>query len=385
MPSFEWPARIPPSLPSSTKPLSCFHSPNASPGVSRAVLLGTFAVACLSAATAPAAAAAPLNVYSIGNSLTVDLRANGGVEFLSRNEARPISHDYHPRCGSSLTGIVANITQTCVPSFAFGTFSEAFSPAAPWSIDVVTLQPFYGPTIRQEVAAARSLIETIRASDAGRDSRILIYATWPSQSDGPLLQAWAREDITLDSPFRPSRKSYDLFLDAVQEFEPNAALVPAGHAWVAVAEELTSRGAFNGISAITDLYRDDIHASNLGRYVAGLAAYATIYEKSPVGVGSGWMYSINGYGPAPQSNDLSRLQEATYRTVQAVPEPGFASVLCATAALALALRSLRKRNSLIFRVHPGFPWVVWAVQRPVTPGGLDCVRRRSLSASSRTA
>lgn len=301
--------------------MSCFHSPNASPGLSLAGLLGTVAVAVLSAATSRLAAAAPLNVYSIGNSLTVDLRASSGVEDLSRNEARPISHDYHPRCGSSLTGIVANITQTCVPSFAFGTFSEAFSPAAPWTIDVVTLQPFYGPTIRQEVAAARSLIETIRASDAGRASRILIYATWPSQSDGPLLQAWAREDITLDSPFRPSRKSYDLFLDAVQEFEPNAALVPAGHAWVAVAEELTSQSVFNGISASTDLYRDDIHASNLGRYVAGLAAYATIYDKSPVGVGSSWMYSINGYGTAPDPTDLPKLQDVVALTFQTVPEP----------------------------------------------------------------
>jgi hypothetical protein len=34
-------------------------------------------------------------------------------------------------------------------------------------------------------------------------------------------------------------------------------------------------------------------------------------------------------------------------------------------------------------VHPGFPWVIRAVQRPVTPGGRNCVRRRSLPASSR--
>ena len=317
----EWPAHRPPCLPSSATSLHCVRSPSALPGATRLVLLGTLAVSCLSAALARSAAGAPLNVYSIGNSLTVDLRASGGVEFFSRNEPRPISHDYHARCGSSLTGIVANITETCVASFAFGTFSEAFSPAASWTIDAVTLQPFYGPTIRQEVAAARSLIETIRASDAGRNSRILIYATWPSQSDGPLLQAWAREDITLDSPFRPSRKSYDLFLDAVQEFEPNAALVPAGHAWVAVAEELASPDAFNGISGSTDLYRDDIHASNLGRYVAGLAAYATIYEKSPVGVGSAWMYSINGFGTAPQPTDLPTLQDVVALTVQTVPEP----------------------------------------------------------------
>ncbi|MFM7137611.1 MAG: hypothetical protein ACKO1M_11165 [Planctomycetota bacterium] len=309
-----------------------------------ALLVSILALAGISGVTARLVVAAPLSVYSIGNSLTVDLRASGGVEYLSLSEARPISHDYHPRCGSSLAGIVANITQTCVPSFALGKFSEAFSPAASHTIDVVTLQPFYGATIRQEVAAARSLIEAIRASDAGRDARIFVYATWPSQSDGPLLQAWAREDITLDSPFRPSRKSYDLFLDAVHEFEPSAALVPAGHAWVAVAEELAQQGAFNGISGVADLYRDDIHASNLGRYVAGLTAYSTIYDKSPVGVGSAWMYSINGYGTAPQTNDLSTLQEVTWQTVQAVPEPGFATEIGLIAAIILVAGFRRIRR-----------------------------------------
>ena len=90
--------------------------------------------------------AAPLNVYSIGNSLTVDLRASGGVEALSSAEVRPVVHDYHVRCGSSLSGIVANITQTCIPPLAFGSITEAFAADATSPIDVVTLQPFYGVT-----------------------------------------------------------------------------------------------------------------------------------------------------------------------------------------------------------------------------------------------
>lgn len=130
--------------------------------------------------------AAPLNVYSIGNSLTADLRAASGVEFLSSAEGRPVVHDYHVRCGSSLSGIVANITQTCIPPLTFGTLTEAFAADATSPIDVVALQPFYGATIREEVAAARTIIDTVRASDAGRDARILVYATWPAQADGPL-------------------------------------------------------------------------------------------------------------------------------------------------------------------------------------------------------
>lgn len=265
--------------------------------------------------------AAPLNVYSIGNSLTADLRASGGVEFLSSAEGRPVVHDYHVRCGSSLSGIVANIAQTCVAPLAFGTLTEAFAADATLPIDVVTLQPFYGATIRQEVAAARTIIDTIRASDAGRDARILVYATWPTQADGPLHQAWASEDASLDSPFRPSRKSYEIFLDAIRQFEPTASLIPAGHAWVAIAEASATPGSFAGVYGVTDLYRDDVHASNLGRYVAGLATYASLYGKSPEGLGTAWMYSISGYGTAPDPTDLPRLQDVVAMTVQTVPEP----------------------------------------------------------------
>jgi hypothetical protein len=225
------------------------------------------------------------------------------------------------RCGSSLSGIVANITQTCVGPLAFGTLTEAFATDATSPIDVVTLQPFYGATIRQEVAAARTIIDTIRASDAGRDARILVYATWPAQADGPLHQAWASQEASLDSSFRPSRKAYEIFVDALRQFEPTASLIPAGHAWVAVAEASATPDSFAGVNGGTDLYRDDVHASNLGRYVAGLATYASLYGKSPEGLGSAWMYSINGYGTAPQPTDLPKLQEVVALTVQTVPEP----------------------------------------------------------------
>ena len=287
--------------------------------------------------------AAPLNVYSIGNSLTADLRAAGGIEFLSSAETRPMVHDYHVRCGSSLSGIVANITQTCIPPLAFGTLTEAFAADATSPIDVVTLQPFYGATIRQEVAAARTIIDTVRASDAGRDARILVYATWPAQADGPLHQAWASQDASLDSLFRPSRKSYEIFLDAVRQFEPAASLIPAGHAWVAIAEASATPGSFSGVNGVTDLYRDDVHASNLGRYAAGLATYASLYGKSPEGLGSAWMYSLNGYGTAPQPTDLLKLQEVVALTVQTVPEPS--PLLAALMVLAGVITAMRRASS----------------------------------------
>lgn len=267
--------------------------------------------------------AAPFNIYSVGNSLTADLRASGGVELLSQAAGRQVVHDYHVRCGSSLTGIVANMMHTCVPSLSFGNLNEAFASEAPWIIDAVTLQPFYGATIRQEAAAARTILEAIRGSDAGRNSRILVYATWPSTSHGSIGETWADADVSLDSQFVPSQRAYEIFLAAIREFEPNASLIPAGHAWVTIAEASDTLGVFAGVSGSSDLYRDSIHASNLGRYVAGLVTYSSIFGEPAPSVTIPWQYGLNGYGTAPVTTDLSKLENITWQTVQTVPEPRF--------------------------------------------------------------
>jgi len=267
--------------------------------------------------------AAPFNIYSVGNSLTVDLRASGGVELLSQAAGRQVVHDYHVRCGSSLNGIVANMMDTCLPSLSFGNLTAAFASEVPWTIDVVTLQPFYADSIRQEVAAARTILQAIRGSNAGRNSRILVYATWPSTLNGPIGETWANANVSLDSPFVPSQRAYEIFLAAIREFEPNASLIPAGHAWVTIAEASETLGAFAGVSGSSDLYRDSIHASNLGRYVAGLVTYSAIFGEPSSSATIPWQYSINGYGTAPVTTDLSKLEDITWQTVQTVPEPRF--------------------------------------------------------------
>ena len=280
----------------------------------------------------------PLRLYSVGNSLTVDLRASGGVEALSAREPHSILHDYHVRCGSSLTAIVQDIQTTCVASLRFGNFSQVFSSSATTRMDVVTLQPFYGATIRQEIMAANTLLATIRGSPAGRNSRIMIYATWPSQSDGPLADAWARQDLTLDSQFRPSRLAYELLLSSLLQSEPAVELIPAGHAWVEIAEQSSNVGTFAGVPGASALYRDAIHASNLGRYVAGLATYSALFKKSPEGLGAGWMYDLNGYETAPQAADLQALQRATWGTTVTVPEPSPLGLILACVAVLIAWR-----------------------------------------------
>jgi hypothetical protein len=83
----------------------------------------------------------------------------------------------------------------------------------------------------------------------------LVYATWPAQANGALHQAWASQDASLDSPFRPSHNSYDIFLDAVRQYEPAASIIPAGHASVAIVEASATSGSFADVNGGPVLYR----------------------------------------------------------------------------------------------------------------------------------
>lgn len=224
-----------------------------------------------------------VNVYSVGNSLTVDLRSNGGVELLSSREASPILHDYHVKCGSSLTSILANPDTTCVPPLGWGTDSDAFKTR----LDLVTLQPFQGATIRQEAQSISNLISQLRGNSINSNTRVLIYATAPYQSEGSFLQSWNRQGLTLDSLFVSSKQTFDLILDEVRLQHSEVQILPAVHIMAALAQKIQDTpNSIPGLGAPSDFYRDDIHASNLGRFVEGLALYSSVYGKTTEGLPS---------------------------------------------------------------------------------------------------
>lgn len=303
---------------------------------------------CIVAASCAAGFAAPLNVYSIGNSLTGDLWANNGFEALAQNESRPIRHGFHMKCGSSLTSIVNNPDTTCIDPPRFGTMTQVFSSTATTVIDVVTLQPFYGATIQEEVDAAASIIQMVRSSPAGANSRIMVYATWGTQASGPYTTVWNGAAPTLQSFFSPTEAAYRLFLGELAAIEPEIELIPAGHVFNAIATSLADApGTFTGISSTGDLYRDDIHASNLGQYVTGITAYATIYDKSPAGLGDFWMYNLQsqGYGVGVHEDDRLALQDLSWSVVAAVPEPdGLWMTMPATLLFVVGYRKARRRS-----------------------------------------
>ena len=302
-----------------------------------------------------------VNLYSVGNSLTVDLRANSGLEVLSSGQSNPVLHDYHVKCGSSLTGILATPETFCVPSLRWGQLNQAFATNAPTRFNAVTLQPFYGNTIRGEVNAANSLIGMIRANPLNSDTRIMVYATWAMQSDGPFLSRWNQTGLTLDSPFVPSAQSYQLFMNELRLTVPSAEIIPVGHVMAEIAQRLAvNPNAIPGFGSTSDFYRDDIHASNATSYIAGVTAFATIYNKSPVGLGTSGVYELNGYGTSLSPEGRAAVQSITWEVTQgftAVPEPTSIALL-ATVIVISGLGQFFLRTSQRLKTHAKSPDMV---------------------------
>jgi len=305
---------------------------------------------CLVAFSAGNAKSDFLNVYGVGNSLTFDMRSTGGLEILSvqANVSKPINYDYHILCGQSLTAILNNPGDTCVPSSNFGQYSQAFATV---KLDVVTLQPFYGNTIREEVQSAKAMVQQLRMNPLNLDTRILVFAAWNRQDDGDFLQVWNRTDLNVDSTFVPSAQAYDIFLSELRTTVPDAELLPVGHVFASIARQIQSNSTAVGeIDEVADLYRDNIHASNAGRYIASITALSQIYGQSMLGLGTSPNYATPNNGLILSEEGRSAVQQASWNVVQglsAVPEPSPNLVLILACGVVFVgyMRTSRKSNS----------------------------------------
>jgi hypothetical protein len=316
----------------------------------RTFFVRSIQIVVLFAALVGSARGGVTTLYSVGNSLTVDLSGNSGLEALAYYESSPLHFDYHVKCGTSLSSIVANPTVHCVQALRFGQLQTAFAPNGTTRFDAVSLQPFYGNTIREEVEAAKTLVSMLRSNPLNADTRVLIYAAWNLQTDGPFLQAWNQTGQTLDSPFIPSANTYQIFLDELRKTVPTADLLPVGHVLAELAKQMeTNPGSVSGLSGPQDFYRDNIHASNATRYIAGVTAYSMMYGKSPVGLADSWVYNLNGYGTALNADSRATVQQVAWNVVQnvtSVPDPiSTASILVGGVCLWLHRRRYRTSSA----------------------------------------
>lgn len=274
------------------------------------------------------AEAAFVNIYSIGNSLTVDLAA-GPLEALTASDPNPFQVGYHVKCGENLQSIIADPSVFCLPTLRFGQYPTALSTT---QFDAITIQPSGGSmttptTVRQELIAARQIINDLRANPNNSNTRVLIYATWSENSTGSTFaNTWKSTGANLDSPFVQTEEIYDLFMNELRITTPEAEIIPVGHVYYDLISKI-DQGMLPGIASINDFYRDVIHASSAGRYTAAVTAYATLLNKSPEGLGYPDFFTNPAFSVGPFMTDASArsiAQATAWETVQrfsTIPEP----------------------------------------------------------------
>lgn len=222
-----------------------------------------------------------ISVYQIGNSLTNDAR-KGGIDVLAA-AAGYTDHvqAWHIRCGSSLRAIWNNPTETCVAPTAYGLFGDAL---AGYSWDAVTLQPHHESTLGMDRYYASQFIDLTPAT-----TKIYVYATWPRISLGDYATVWQTETTDDDAQVMVAARSYFHHLaDALRADHPDREIfvIPVGEVFYEVEQRLASGAlVIDGVTGAHDLYRDNVHATDLGRYLAALTHYAVLYGESPVNLG----------------------------------------------------------------------------------------------------
>ncbi len=283
-----------------------------------------------------------VTLYGLGNSLTNTFNPDrltslssgpNGLEFV-----------YHIRGNTSITQFLS--TPLLPDDFvtSYGSYSQAF-PSTTRKLDAIMLQPFYGSTVRQEVASAVQMVDLLRSSPLNADTRVLLYLTWPTLLPGVSYQdAWNAPVSSLDSPFVPSAAGHVLFVSEFLKSVPNAEFVPVGQIFSDL-DHLALAGQVPGITTVRDFYGDAVHPMNNGSYVSALAVNSVTLGISPIGVLYPTEYLDPLWGTPLQAGALSIVQQTVRTNISIVPEPNSA-VLCFVALSSITAFVRRRRTSV---------------------------------------
>ncbi len=154
------------------------------------------------------------------------------------------------------------------------------------------------------------------------NTRVFIYEVWHCINSGTPTEC---SDDVNSNPWRqrleddlPMWESVVDNLNTLYSPTVPVCLIPAGQGMARLYDEI-ELGTIPGIDTITDIFTDDIHISDIGKYFIACIHFATLFDKSPVGL----PYELeNVWGvpfDAPDAALALRLQEIALETVNAYP------------------------------------------------------------------
>ena len=222
--------------------------------------------------------------YRIGNSLTWDSQPKA-IEALAAERGLKHVEAYHINCGKSLERIWTHPDEVCVkPVEPFGTFGPALTRHA-W--DAVTFQPHpgAGSTLATDAARIVDFINKTRENPRNRTTVFYVYAPWPGQNAGPFHEVWERDTPNADDTRTLQTRAYfQHLIDRVRaKTDADVRMIPAGHV-VAELDRRMRAGQIKGYANAADLYRDVVHMNHVGRFIAGVTTFTTLYGQDPAGL-----------------------------------------------------------------------------------------------------
>ncbi len=223
---------------------------------------------------------ANLRVYQIGNSLTWDSQPPG-IAAMSGGAGSPYTTGYHILCGSSLDTIWSKPDETCVePVPEFGRYKTALLQHA-W--DVVVMQVYPGATLGSDVASIRNFIDLTRQNPDNTQTRFYVYSGWPTNQQYD--QDWERLGPWVDaSPMATAREYFHVLMDRVHaDVDPDVLYIPIAEVFYQLGKR-AEKGEVSGYAQVSAFFRDKDHMNEMGRYVAGITVWSSVFARDPMGL-----------------------------------------------------------------------------------------------------
>jgi hypothetical protein len=121
--------------------------------------------------------------------------------------------------------------------------------------------------------------------NGGRGAEVMLYSTWISwrpSEDSP--KTASKVDLRFRESMEVEGKRWEAMQDHANANRPSGMkpiyMIP-GHRLILQIYDDISAGRAPGLTAISDLFLDDIHLNDLGQYAVTCLVYATIYQRNP--------------------------------------------------------------------------------------------------------
>jgi hypothetical protein len=261
----------------------------------------------------------------VGHSL-VNFHMPNMVNKLSVASASPFSYKAHIGIGANLLWNYSNPTSgsgdlwdVTLPSGGFEHF--IITEAIPlqghltWSSTYRYADSFYTFAKINNPNVQIYIYETWHCTNSGNGSTSG-QGGYPCDWDPESTTPW-QQRLTVDLP------KWEAIADSINLLHTKPMLViPAGQALRRLTDSINA-GAVPGLSAITDLFTDNIHLDLRGNYFIACVMYSVIHKVPPIGLPNqltdewGTLYSLY-----PTASMAAKLQQIAWETVCAYPRDG---------------------------------------------------------------